>query len=111
MNECGKSDGRVVPAKPVNKAAGAAAESVEERRPAEGNTASKPRPGHSAGAGAPSALDRVTWAAYGQELEANLADLHDRVHAGRYRARPSRRAYIPKADGRSRPLGIATVAS
>jgi len=45
-------------------------------------------------------------------LEANLADLladlHDRVHAGRYRARPSRRAYIPKADGRRRPLGIAT---
>ena len=151
MNECGKSDGRVVPAKPANKAAGAAAESVEERRPAEGNTASKTRPGHSAGPGAPSALDRVrevarrdkdarftallhhvdvdrlraayrairpqaapgvdgvTWAAYGQDLEANLADLHDRVHAGRYRARPSRRAYIPKADGRSRPLGIATL--
>ena len=151
MNECGKSDGRVVPAKPANKAAGAAAESVEERRPAEGNTASKTRPGHSAGPGAPSALDRVrevarrdkdarftallhhvdvdrlraayrairpqaapgvdgvTWAAWGQELEANLADLHDRVHAGRYRARPSRRAYIPKADGRARPLGIATL--
>ena len=112
---------------------------------------SKTRPGHSAGSGALSALDRVRevarrdkdarftallhhvdvdrlreaywavrpqaapgvdgvrWAAYGQELEANLADLHDRVHAGRYRARPSRRAYIPKADGRSRPLGIATL--
>src|SRR6266511_4079507 len=54
-------------------------------------------------------VDGVTWAAWGQELEANLADLHDRVHAGRYRARPSRRAYIPKADGRSRPLGIATL--
>ena len=40
-------------------------------------------------------------------LEANLRDLHGRVHSGRYRARPSRRAYIPKADGRQRPLGIA----
>ena len=40
---------------------------------------------------------------------ANLRDLHDRVHSGRYRARPSRRAYIPKADGRLRPLGIASL--
>ena len=40
---------------------------------------------------------------------ANLRDLHDRVHSGRYRARPSRRAYIPKADGRLRPLGIAAL--
>ncbi|SRR6266540_212017 len=54
-------------------------------------------------------VDQVTWAEYGQELEANLADLHERVHSGRYRARPSRRAYIPKADGRQRPLGISSV--
>jgi RNA-directed DNA polymerase len=54
-------------------------------------------------------VDRVTWSAYGQDLEDNLQDLHERVHAGRYRASPSRRAYIPKADGRSRPLGIATL--
>ena len=54
-------------------------------------------------------VDGVTWDAYGQDLEANLQDLHERVHAGRYRARPSRRAYIPKADGRQRPLGIATL--
>ncbi|MGH3817551.1 MAG: reverse transcriptase domain-containing protein [Pseudonocardiaceae bacterium] len=54
-------------------------------------------------------MDGVTWEAYGQELEANLADLFARVHAGRYRARPSRRSYIPKADGRQRPLGIATL--
>jgi len=59
MNERGKSDGRVVPAKPANKAAVAAAESVEERRPAEGNMASKTRPGHRAGTDALSALDRV----------------------------------------------------
>ena len=56
-------------------------------------------------------VDGVTWDAYGQDLEASLRDLHERVHSGRYRARPSRRAYIPKADGRQRPLGIATVTS
>jgi retron-type reverse transcriptase len=54
-------------------------------------------------------VDRVTWADYGQDLEANLRDLHARLHAGRYRAKPSRRVYIPKADGRLRPLGIATL--
>ena len=54
-------------------------------------------------------LDGVAWEAYGQGLEANLQDLHTRLHTGRYRASPSRRAYIPKADGRSRPLGIATL--
>jgi len=53
--------------------------------------------------------DGVTWVAYGQELEANLADLHRRVHSGGYRASPSRRVYIPKADGRLRPLGIASL--
>jgi RNA-directed DNA polymerase len=56
-------------------------------------------------------VDGVTWADYGQDLVANLRDLHDRVHSGRYQARPSRRAYIPKADGRLRPLGIATDAA
>ena len=54
-------------------------------------------------------VDGVTWEAYGQDLVANLRDLHERVQQGRYRARPSRRAYIPKADGRQRPLGIATL--
>jgi len=151
MHERGKSDGPVVPAKPLNKAAGAVAEAVEERGPAEENTASTTHPGRSAGQGAPSGLDRVrevarrdkearftallhhvslsrlrwaywairpkaapgvdgvTWAAYGQDLDGNLQDLHRRLHAGSYRARPSRRAYIPKADGRLRPLGIATL--
>ena len=59
MNERGKSDGGVVPAKPANKAATAVAELVEERPPAKGNMASKTRPGHRAGPGASSALDRV----------------------------------------------------
>jgi RNA-directed DNA polymerase len=54
-------------------------------------------------------VDGVRWEAYGQDLEANLRDLHRRVHVGSYRAKPSRRSYIPKADGRLRPLGIATV--
>ncbi|MCA1675520.1 MAG: group II intron reverse transcriptase/maturase, partial [Actinobacteria bacterium] len=151
MNERGKSDSPVVPAKPPNKAASAAAEVVEERGLAKGNTTRPTRPGRSAGPGVPHGLDRVrqvaredkearftallhhvdrarlraaywairpkaapgvdgvTWEAYGQDLEANLHDLHARLHTGRYRARPSRRAYIPKADGRSRPLGIATL--
>ena len=47
--------------------------------------------------------------AYGQDLETRLQDLHRWVHSGAYQAKPSRRAYIPKADGRQRPLGIATV--
>jgi RNA-directed DNA polymerase len=54
-------------------------------------------------------VDGVTWQDYGQDLAGNLRDLHDRVHSGRYQARPSRRAYIPKADGRPRPLGIAAL--
>jgi RNA-directed DNA polymerase len=54
-------------------------------------------------------VDGVTWAEYGQDLEENLLDLHARVQAGRYRAKPSRRVYIPKADGRQRPLGIASL--
>jgi retron-type reverse transcriptase len=54
-------------------------------------------------------VDGQTWDTYGQDLEANLRDLLARVHAGRYRAKPSRRAYIPKADGRQRPLGIAAL--
>ena len=158
MHECGKSDSSVVPAKPPNKAAGgetaqvrAAAEAVEERGLAKGNTASKTHAGHRAGRDASSALarvreaakkdkearftallhhvdvnrlraayqglnpraaagvDGVTWEAYGQDLEANLQDLHGRLHRGAYRAKPSRRVYIPKAAGRQRPLGIAAL--
>ena len=151
MHERGKSDSPVVPAKPPNKTGRPVAEAVEGRGLAKGNAASKTRPGHRAGQGAPSALDRVrrvaekdrearftallhhvdpdrlraaywamnpraatgvdgvTWRAYGQDLEANLRDLHGRVQRGSYRARPSRRAYIPKADGRLRPLGIAAL--
>jgi RNA-directed DNA polymerase len=153
MNECGKSDGPVVPANLPNNvpAVAGAAEVGEERGPAKGNTASKTPPGHRAGSGASSALERVrevartdkearftallhhvdlvrlrkaywairpkaapgvdgvTWTEYGKDLEDNLQDLHARVQSGRYRAKPSRRVYIPKADGRQRPLGIASL--
>jgi len=54
-------------------------------------------------------VDGVTWKAYGVDLQANLADLHARVHRGAYRAQPSRRKMIPKPDGRERPLGIASL--
>ena len=54
-------------------------------------------------------VDGVTWEQYGENLEANLLDLHARLQRGAYRARPSRRVYIPKADGRQRPLGIASL--
>src|ERR687895_612151 len=151
MHDSGKSDGRVLPEKPPNKAASAAAEAVEGRRPAKGNAASETRPGRRAGVSVSSDLDRVrqvarkdkdarftallhhvdvarlraayralnpraatgvddlTWEDYGQDLERNLRDLHARVHRGSYRAMPTRRAYIPKADGRLRPLGVAAL--
>ena len=51
-------------------------------------------------------IDGVTWRSYGEELESNLQDLSDRLRRGAYRAKPVRRAYIPKADGRMRPLGV-----
>lgn len=54
-------------------------------------------------------VDGVTWPEYGTGLEGRLTDLHSRVHRGAYRAQPSRRVYIPKADGRQRPLGIAAL--
>jgi RNA-directed DNA polymerase len=52
-------------------------------------------------------VDGVTWWQYGKRLEDNLRDLHDRLHRGAYRAKPTRRVYIPKPDGQQRPLGIA----
>jgi RNA-directed DNA polymerase len=151
MDDRGKSDGLVVPAKLPNKTGRPVAEAVEGRGPAEGNAASKTRAGRRAGHDASSALDRVrhrakvgrsarfsallhhvdidrlraayrasnpraatgvdgvTWQTYGQDLEANLQDLLGRVHRGGYRAKPTRRAYIPKSDGRKRPLGIAAL--
>ena len=54
-------------------------------------------------------VDGVTWKEYETGLEGRLIDLHSRVHRGAYGAQPSRRVYVPKADGRQRPLGIASL--
>jgi group II intron reverse transcriptase/maturase len=151
MHDREKSDRLVVPAKLPNNPAQAGAEVGEGRGLPEGNTASETRPGHSAGQGVSSELDRVrrvaqkdgdvrftalfhhvtvdrlraayraigsnaapgfdgvTWRDYGSDLEANLRDLHARVHRGAYRAMPTRRVFIPKPDGRLRPLGVAAL--
>jgi RNA-directed DNA polymerase len=54
-------------------------------------------------------VDGVTWQDYEADLEPRLEELHDRVHRGAYRPQPSRRTYIPKADGRERSLAIAAL--
>ena len=54
-------------------------------------------------------VDGVTWQEYEDGLEDRLTDLHDRVHRGAYRATPSRRVYIEKADGRQRPLAVPAI--
>jgi RNA-directed DNA polymerase len=54
-------------------------------------------------------VDRLTWSDYETDLERKLEDLHDRVQRGAYRALPSRRVYIPKPDGRQRPLAVAAL--
>lgn len=54
-------------------------------------------------------VDQVTWAEYGVRLEANLEDLQARLHRGAYVPPPVRRVFIPKADGKQRPLGIPTI--
>src|SRR5450432_541209 len=59
--------------------------------------------------GAAAGVDEVTWQEYGDGLEERLVDLHGRIHRGAYQAKPSRRVWIPKADGRQRPLGIAAL--
>jgi RNA-directed DNA polymerase len=151
MNGPQKSDRPVVPAKSPNNATPVAAEVVEGRGLAKGNTdqqnASRTQ---SRIHDAPSALDRVrevarrdkkvrftalfhhvtkealraaffelkkraapgvdgvTWEVYAAQLDENIADLHARVHRGAYRAKASRRVFIPKADGKQRPLGRAS---
>jgi RNA-directed DNA polymerase len=85
MNDRGKSDSPVVPASPSNNAVRAAAEAGEERGLPEGNTASKTRPGHSAGQGVPSALDRVRQAAL-KDTDARFTALLHHVDVDRLRA-------------------------
>src|ERR1700692_2377568 len=59
--------------------------------------------------GAAAGVDGLRWQDYEADLERNLEDLHARVHRGAYRAQPSRRVYIPKPDGRQRPLAVAAL--
>ena len=54
-------------------------------------------------------VDGVTWSDYEANLEANIEDLHSRIHRGAYRAKPARRVWISKSDGRQRPLGVASL--
>ena len=54
-------------------------------------------------------VDGMTWQEYEADLECRLIDLHGRIHRGAYRPQPSRRTYIPKADGQLRPLAIAAL--
>ena len=54
-------------------------------------------------------VDGMTWQTYAADLDRNLTDLHARVHRGAYRALPARRTYIPKADGKQRPLAVAAL--
>ena len=91
MNDDGQSDSPVVPAKPANKTARAAAESVEERGLAKGNTESAPRSGHRAGTRAPAALDRVRQVAKRDKDARFTALLHhvnvESLRAGYWRLR------------------------
>src|SRR6266581_4334659 len=97
MHGRGKSDLAIVAAKPANKVEQSTAEPVEPRAGAKGNASQ-----HS--------TDRAqSRGTVSQALERNLEDLHARVHRGAYRALPSRRVYIPKADGRQRPLAVAAL--
>jgi len=54
-------------------------------------------------------VDNETWSSYGKDLETKLQDLSDRLKRGAYRAKPVRRVYIPKTDGKLRPLGVTAL--
>ena len=54
-------------------------------------------------------IDGETWAQYAENFEVRITDLHTRIHRGTYRAKPSKRTWIPKLDGKLRPLGIASL--
>lgn len=149
MDGRGKSDSPIIPGKSPNNAQERAAEAMEGRGLAKGNSPGCDVLRTQGRAGTPSALARVrqaaqqdrrqrftallhhvydvdrleaayralkrdaapgidgqTWQQYGLDLEANLQDLSNRLKRGAYRAKPVRRAYIPKAGGRLRPLGV-----
>jgi len=152
MNGHGKSDRPIVPAKSPNNAGQPAAEGMEGRGLAEGNTLEQNASRTQCRQNASSALERVrqaarrdkklrftallhhvydvdrlraaygeiernaaagvdgeTWQHYGETLESNLYDLSERLKRGAYRAKPVRRVFIPKPDGRQRPLGVTAL--
>ena len=98
MNDHGKSDGRVVPVSPSNKAVSAATEVVEGRRPAKGNAASEPRAGLSAGLGVSSDLGRVRQVARKDRDVRFTALLH---HVDVDRLREAYRAILPRESRRA----------
>lgn len=149
MNERGKSDNCILPAKSLNKASSEVAEAMEERRLAKGNRSEQNTLRTQGRAGVQSALrrirqaaekdgsqqltalfhhvynvdllrecyyamkrtaapgiDGVTWQRYGEALEENLKILSGRLKQGAYRAKPVGRSYVPKMDGRQRPIGL-----
>src|ERR1019366_3773422 len=131
-NGPGKSDSPVVPEKFPNNAGQPAAEGMKGRGLAKGNLPQQNATRIQSRSDAPSALERVrqaaskdrklrftallhhiynleTWRHYGEKLEENLQDLSERLKRGAYRAKPVRRVYIPKADGRQRPLGVTAL--
>lgn len=152
MDESGKSDDRVVPKKPSNKAARVVAETGEGRGSTKGNSREQSAHQTQGWERASQALERVrraarkdkkqrftallhhiydidrlreafyalrkdaapgvdgvTWDEYERDHEARLRDLSGRIKRGAFRAKPVLRAYVPKADGRQRPLGIPTL--
>src|SRR6266571_1658520 len=114
MDDHGQSDRPVVPAKFPNNAERSAAEGMEGRGLAKGNPSQQNAPrtlgrDHALKRDAAPGIDGERWRPYGEALEENLADLSGRLKRGAYRAKPVKRTYIPKADGRQRPLGIPTL--
>src|SRR6266404_3628875 len=112
MNGREKSDPAIVATKPTNGAGQAARQRKKERFTAllhHVNPDTLRLAFYALKRKAAPGVDGVTWDDYEAELEPRLADLHGRIHRGAYRPQPSRRVYIPKADGRQRPLAIAAL--
>src|SRR5271167_1292927 len=117
MNGREKSDPVIVAVKSPNKTGQPAAEAMERRRGTEGNACqhntrraqNRESVTQALERAAAPGVDGLTWPDYQAELEPRLAALHDRVQRGAYRPQPSRRTYIPKADGKQRPLAIAAL--